>query len=106
MVAGTETSRDLEPRGVPEATGMRLERSVEPAVSGLSLLGAPERVTQSPELLSNLDSGAGAGITPEAGPGAAQLLAAGASGDRQDRAKEGGLVLGKQTEGEALYTQD
>lgn len=59
----------------------------------------------SPELLSKLDSGAGKGITPEAGPGAAQLLAAGASGDRQDRAKEGGLALGKQTEG-GPYTQD
>ena len=70
-----------------------------------ALLGAPERVMQSPELLSNLDSGAGAGITPEAGPGVAQLLAAGASGDRQDRAQEGGPVPGKRTEGEALYIQ-
>ena len=104
-MAGMETSRDLEPRGMPEATGMRLERSVELGVSGLSLLGAPERVMQSPELLSNLDSGAGAGITPEAGPGVAQLLAAGASGDRQDRAQEGGPVPGKRTEGEALYIQ-
>lgn len=106
MVAGTETSRDLEPRGMPEATGMRLERSVELDVSGLSLLGARERVMQSPELLSNLDSGAGAGVTPEAGPGAAQLLEADASGDRQDRAQEGGPAPGKWTEGEALYTQD
>ena len=100
-----ETSRDLEPRGMPVATGMRLERSVELGVSGLSLLGAPERVMQSPELLSNLDSGAGAGITPEAGPGVAQLLAAGACGDRQDRVQEGGPVPGKRTEGEALYIQ-
>lgn len=51
----------MEPRGVPEATGMRLERSVEPGVSGLSLLGAPRRVTQSPEFLSKLESGVGGG---------------------------------------------
>ena len=104
MVAGTETSRDLEPRGVPEATGMRLERSVEPGVSGLSLLGAPRRVTQSPEFLSKLESGVGTGIAPEAGPRAARLLVAGDIGDRQDRAQEGGPAPGKRPEGRGPFT--
>lgn len=94
----------MEPRGVPEATGMRLERSVEPGVSGLSLLGAPRRVTQSPEFLSKLESGVGAGIAPEAGPRAAGLLLAGDTGDRQDRVQEGGPAPGKRTEGRGPFT--
>lgn len=70
----------------------------------LSLLGAPRRVTQSPEFLSKLESGVGAGIAPEASPRAARLLVAGDIGDRQDRAQEGGPAPGKRTEGRGPFT--